>query len=653
MKSLTLCSIFLLFLATVFTQENLVQNPGFEFGDNKGYGVIKVKNKTISKWHAPLKNFPTLYITPKKSVAVAFNGRNAVGLVLGSSRQEKTKFEYITGSLSAPLEKDAIYCIQFNTILQRSSRWAATDVGVLLHNDRKLVSEISDPTSLSASLYANEGEAMVNTKWNQYSGYYIASGGEKYISFGKFGTRDSKQMKDLGLDPYFEMDGFQSKAYYQIDDFSVKKVTDSTDCGCAVKPVIEDEENPVVKKQIQPYLFALDASGSMKRDGLFDSLRHNLVRFLKKLPNGTPVSFVTFASSSRKIFAGEIEDGTAEKVDSLLDRAPIGGGTNVFVGLQLAYESWDTPGPDSAKMVLISDGEFHVSPKIAAIIKNNYESEGRKLTLIQIGARTSGLEQVKPYMDDYIHTTQSELNQVVAQLQRPKGSAEGGTAVNCECIEEYSDTMNYHFVIDFSGSMKDEKSRATSALRYLFNRAPDNAMMTITTFNTQAEKIYVGKKSDITMAQLTFLLAKEFTGGGTDPTPGVKKALNLAQSMSEDRFSHIILITDLSSNSLSRRIEMGKSVQNSSEQFDLAAHAITVASDGVSMSHAQFDITTRIYQNVSRMKFEKDLFYTKRSSCDYTSESYHYNPAKAAFKNGSKKVGGAILKSVLEGTIGL
>ena len=59
--------------------------------------------------------------------------------------------------------------------------------------------------------------------------------------------------------------------------------------------------------------------------------------------------------------------------------------------LKLAYASWVQEGPDKAKMVLISDGEFHVNPKIVALVKNEYETEERKLSLIQIGARASGL----------------------------------------------------------------------------------------------------------------------------------------------------------------------------------------------------------------------------------------------------------------------
>jgi Mg-chelatase subunit ChlD len=638
-----------------FGQSNLVLNHSFEEGNNKGIGVqeVKGKGKELENWHSPVRHAPDLYMTPRKSVAVANSGRNAVGLVLGSGRQEKTKYEYLTGKLASPLVKDQAYCICFNTVLQRTSKWAATDVGILLHHDKDLLSDISGPTSMTATLYANDGDPMTNTKWNSYCGYYVASGGEEYISLGKFGTNDAVSMKELGLTPYSELDGLQSKAYYQFDDISVTPLIGEVDCGCA-EDEPRTEEEIVNEHKDPPYLFALDASGSMKRDGLFDTLRKNLVHFVDGLPNGTPVSFVTFASSSRKVFAGEKFSHTSNEVDSLLSRASIGGGTNVFVGLQLAYESWSEEGPDSAKMVLISDGEFHVTPKIAAIIKNQYETEGRKLTLIQIGARASGLDQLKPYMDDYIHTTQSELHQVVAQLNTKKRGY-AGIAVNCECEEEYSDTMNYHFVIDYSGSMAEEKNRAVMAVRYLYERIPDNAVVSITAFNTASEVLYFGPKAGLSNGQITMMLSTRWTGGGTKPTPGVEAALKLAKKESKNRFSHIILVTDLHVMNLNRArlVGLNADIAASAEEFDLAAHAITIGSDGFVMTHAQYDMYAKKYAGVNRSKFESDLFRTAFSSCDYTSQPYHYNPTKAAMKAGTKKFAAGALKTILNSSLSL
>lgn len=652
MKILTGILFILILPLTLMAQDNLVLNSGFEMHDVIGPETHQIKGTDYlaDNWYSPIRRSPYLFVTPRRSVAKANGGRSAIGLILGSGKQEKTKFQYITGTLSEPLKKGQLYCISFSTILQRTSKWAATDVGILLHHDQKLLSDISDPTTLTASLYANNRGPVKGTKWDEFSGYYRASGGEKYISFGKFGNSDAVQMKDIGGDPYFEMDGFQTKAFYQLDDISVKAIADTADCGCAQDPPNFKEEEEIIETKYPPYLFALDASGSMKKEGLFDTLRQNLVGLLRLLPEGTPVSFVTFASTSRALYSGIVDENTPNTVDSILSKAALGGGTNVFGGLQLGYGSWESDYADSAKMVLISDGAFSVTPKIVGIVKDNYESKGRKLTIIQIGARASGMERLEPYMDAYIHTTASELGQVVTQLYQEQGGI-GGIAYNCECEEEYSDTMNYHFVIDYSGSMKQEKTRAITALRYLFERAPDNAMISITSFNQRAEELYVGKKSDITMAQLTIMLRMEQVGGGTDPVPGVNHALVLAESMAMNRYSHVILITDLSSLKLSRIRELSTSIQSTQRTIDLSACAITVDDNGLIALRSQFDETSGNFLGVTKMKFEKDLFYTNRSSCDYTSQPYHYNPAKAIVKAESKKILLKTLKGIMESAL--
>ena len=218
----------------------------------------------------------------------------------------------------------------------------------------------------------------------------------------------------------------------------------------------------------------------------------------------------------------------------------------------------------------------------------------------------------------------------------------GGIAVSCECEESFSDTMNYHFVIDFSGSMAEEKDRALMAFNYLFNQTPETAMISITKFNHDAEVVYYGRKSDA--KNLTFSLYGSGTGGGTDPTPGVGYELNFARTHAENRYSHIILITDLSAMALSTKRPMNQAISKSASEFPLSASSIEVSSGGFVTTRSQFDIYSKRFVGVSRNKFENDLFRTSRSSCDYTNQPYHYNPAKSAMKNGSKKFFGGLLK---------
>ena len=134
------------------------------------------------------------------------------------------------------------------------------------------------------------------------------------------------------------------------------------------------------------------------------------------------------------------------------------------------------------------------------------------------------------------------------------------------------------------------------------------------------------------------MLRRVGTDGGTNPVPGVNNALKLAKDMADNRFSHIILITDLNNFQLNSLKELRTSLANSVDEFALAASTITVDEEGLIALHAQFDGTVAKYIGVSRNKFEKDLFETERSSCNYTSQPYHYNPSRAFMQTHGKKM---------------
>lgn len=643
-------TFLLLFLGQHLAQTNLVINPGFEETNYSSTGTRELRKPGYlsNYWYSPVdKQSPQLYMIPDRNVAKANSGFNAIGMVLGGAKQEKNKLEYITGELQRPLVRGQVYCISFYLLLHRSSKWAASDLGVLFHQDRDLIANVDDVRTLNPSLSVNNGDYITNSKWMRYNGYYVASGGEKYITFGSFGNGASVEISDLGLEPYFQVDGLTNKAYYQLDDVSVIARNGFEDCGCAEPPKEESNEIP---DQLQPYLFALDASGSMKKGGVFDSLRVNLSALLEQLPLGTPVTFSTFSSSSSLIYSGKLGAGTAAEIDSLLSIIELKGGTSVFSGLQNASKSWDQ-GKDSARMVLISDGSFTVTNNIESLVKNQYESKGRRLTVIQIASKAKDAERLKPYETVFVSVALSELKNAIYQVYRTNDFS----ALACECINAYSDTMNYHFVIDYSGSMKLNRGRAKNALMNLFEQAPATAVISVTAFSDAATELYVGKKSAISSNELETMLEAHNAQGGTDPTPGVDHGLNIAQSMEEGRFSHLIIITDLSAGQLNDKYEMKSYIQNMSEKIDLAVSSATVdlstQLDVLMSGRTQYDITTGIFRDVSKNKFEKDLFDTKRSSCDYTTQPYHYNPATDITKDVAKQTLRLVLREILNGGI--
>lgn len=630
-----------------YTQSNLVLNGSFEESASyTGTRELRHAGYLATNWYSPInKRSPHLFNSPDRSIAKANSGTAAIGMILGGAKQEKSKVEYITGKLATPLVKGQVYCVSFHMLLHRSSRWVASNVGVLFHHDQELIAKVSDLQTLEASMYANNGESVTNSKWQQYNGYYVASGGEQYISFGTFGEGGSVEVKELGMKPYFQLDGFQAKAYYQLDDVSVVARNDSTDCGCAEPPVSEND-TLIEPDGLKPYLFALDASGSMRKGGVFDSLRHHLAELVGQLPMGTPVTFSIFSSTAKQVFAGKTDRNTPSRVDSLLSLIELGGGTSVYSGLDRAAKSWVTPGRDSARIVLVSDGVFSVNKKIEAFVRNEYMNKGRQLTVVQIDNKAKGAEKLEPYQTTFVHITPSELRSAVFQIYKANGSG----AVACECVDAYADTMNYHFVIDYSGSMKAHKNRAMKALGHLYGKAPETAVISITAFSREATELYVGRKSEMSLKQLDSLLSAHIVEGGTDPTPGVEHGLGVAQRMSDKRFSHLIIITDLDAQTLNDKGQMKKDIENMSQSIDLAVSSLAVdlgtQLDVWVSGRAQFDVTTGIFREVSAAKFQKDLFETFRSGCDYTTQAYHYNPAKDYAKKEAKKALRAVLREL-------
>ena len=650
MKNIFLILFGLIWSLAGFTQSNLVLNPSFEENKYAANGSMELRKAGFltDNWYNPLrKRSPHLFTVPQRAVAKANSGSVAIGMILGGSKQSKTKYEYITGKLEKPLAKGQSYCISFNVLLHRSSKWAGTDIGILLHHDKELISDVAEPQTLEATLYANEGDVVSNTKWQQYNGYFVASGGEQYISFGKFGEGESVELKGLGLKPYFRIDGFQTKAYYQLDDVSVVAQSETTDCGCAEPPV--SKFDTLNTSGLQPYLFALDASGSMRKQGVFDSLKNNLAELLDQLPYGTPVTFSTFSNDAEVLYSGKINKNSAREVDSLLAAVVLGSGTNVYAGLESAANSWPSNGKDSARIILISDGAFTVTNKIELIVKNEFENKGRKLTVVQIESKARGTEKLDPYLTHFVHITPSELRSVLFQMHEAPSSG----AIACECIREFSEVMNYHFVIDYSGSMGMYKKKAIKVVSELYENVPQNAVVSITAFSNNAKELYVGKKSEMSLSQFDALLRNYKVGGGTDPSPGVKHGVGIAGRMAEDRFSHLILVTDLKASILNEKKGMKANIRNAFDKIDIAVSTVSVdiesAMDFTVSGRMQFDATTSMFRDVSKAKFENDLFNTDRSACDYTTQQYHYNPASDFAKREAKKVLKLLIKELMSG----
>lgn len=81
--------------------------------------------------------------------------------------------------------------------------------------------------------------------------------------------------------------------------------------------------------------------------------------------------------------------------------------------------------------------------------------------MVQIESKAKEAEKMEPYQSTFIQVRPSELRNTIFPIYKAKDFS----AIACECLDEFTDTMNYHFVVDYSGSMKLHKGRAIKALK--------------------------------------------------------------------------------------------------------------------------------------------------------------------------------------------
>jgi OOP family OmpA-OmpF porin len=120
--------------------------------------------------------------------------------------------EYIQFTLKEPMVAGKVYTVSFNTALAEKSAYAVSGLGVYF-SDEKL--DIKNNAFLNITPHIITAEIVTGTDWTTFSGTYVATGGERYLTLGCF----EKYMDTLKVAPAFTNNS--RKAYYFIDDVSV------------------------------------------------------------------------------------------------------------------------------------------------------------------------------------------------------------------------------------------------------------------------------------------------------------------------------------------------------------------------------------------------------------------------------------------------
>lgn len=383
----------LLLLPRLLTAQNLVPNPSFEdpsikktihrFSLHKPMGYEIVKN-----WYMPTRGTSDYYNTSHSTTAgyatpVAHTGTGRIGMIAArgafqgnDSRYDNYK-EYITARLTEPLVKDSIYVVSFYVVLDRISRYAEKNIGILLHDGPVMENTYNAFGSEGLAVSTPKGEYFTETtKWTKISAQYKAKGGEDYLVLGSFGP--SRPQLVSQLPPYRKVmwrpSGVTQMAYYFIDDVSVIPLH-------ALAPEPPAEEHTV---------FLVDDSQSMKDSSNLQDMTKALKSLVKNIPDEDKISVITFSDEAR-IIVENVPGAKRKEISKALSKIKSHGGTNISAGLEQAYAlaRRNTDSLTVTHVILATDGKFSLNKLQTENIRKAYADEHISFSVMQFGKSKS------------------------------------------------------------------------------------------------------------------------------------------------------------------------------------------------------------------------------------------------------------------------
>jgi outer membrane protein OmpA-like peptidoglycan-associated protein len=209
---------------------NLVLNGSFEKtkGRVHGYGdarladsVSSSNNTTVDLYSADAcgKDFdvPNNYMGTQGSK----EGNNYIGIIAYMADDAgffKTKpgyrkySEYVQMTLAEPMVAGKSYVITFNASLAEKSAYAVSGLGVYF---TKAKMDVQKNSFLDVTPHIVATDVITGNEWTTFTGTYVATGGERYVTLGCF----DRYMEVQKIVPANTNNS--RKAYYYIDDVNV------------------------------------------------------------------------------------------------------------------------------------------------------------------------------------------------------------------------------------------------------------------------------------------------------------------------------------------------------------------------------------------------------------------------------------------------
>ncbi len=213
--------LFLLFIKTICTSQNLVPNPGFETNTMCNVCLGSINYGYIPPWDSPTMGTPDAYNTCAPSWTIpncfygyqfAHLGNGFAGIQLYGLASLTNAREYIQVELDSPLVTGQKYCVSYYVNLANSFGIANNNFGMHFSNTHTYM---LNTDTIGFTPQINDTTIISDTVgWHIIYGRYTALGGERYIIIGNF-------FSNANTDTTYIHGSHYGDAYYYIDDVNV------------------------------------------------------------------------------------------------------------------------------------------------------------------------------------------------------------------------------------------------------------------------------------------------------------------------------------------------------------------------------------------------------------------------------------------------
>lgn len=233
--------------APITTGRNLVINPDFDIFFYKPIPIVYHGQSRIEEWipfwKAPgvftpdyLSNLRSIDVLDYKSILDSALPERFNYLGFALYKDSDSYSEYIQGKLTIPLSKGQKYCLKASLALSTYSGYSVNRLAFLFS---------PKPVTISRNENSFEPQILIqnlsidNKGFYEICDYFIAEGGEQFITIGRFTSTDKLEIVHRENTPKTQF-GIGESAYYLIDNVELVEIQDTIECSCKMHIIQAD-----------------------------------------------------------------------------------------------------------------------------------------------------------------------------------------------------------------------------------------------------------------------------------------------------------------------------------------------------------------------------------------------------------------------------